>query len=171
MRRELEPRYNQSLFNLAVFSVEVCRAGTVGNEHCQARKRILSPDRHGRSGSAVYVSYRPDVRVFAMRPGVWGLTMLSPTLRAGRGGAAHAERTLLHDLSNAAASVQVLIDLLEEPASDESRVEYLRMLQNSMQQLRSRIDNQKNCGALLARRPGREGQLVLTYERTDSPSE
>ena len=97
--------------------------------------------------------------------------MLSPTLRAGRAGAGHADRTLLHDLSNAAASVQVLIDLLEEPASDESRVEYLRMLQNSMQQLRSRIDSQKNCGIGLARRPGREGQLVLTYERVDDQSE
>jgi hypothetical protein len=93
--------------------------------------------------------------------------MLSPTVLAGRGRARHAEYTLLHDLSNAAASVQVLIDLLEEPASDESRVEYLRLLQSSMRQLRSRIENEKKCGIMPARRLLHEGQIALGYERID----
>ncbi len=97
--------------------------------------------------------------------------MLSSTLRAGGGRAVHPDHILLHDLSNAAASVQVLIDLLEEPASDESRVEYLRMLQNSMRQLRSRIDNHMKSGVMPARRFREAGQLVLTYERIDDPSQ
>jgi hypothetical protein len=97
--------------------------------------------------------------------------MLSPTVWAGRGKARHAEHTLLHDLSNAAASVQVLIDLLEEPASDESRAEYLRLLQNSMRQLRSRIENEKTCGLVPARRPLHESQIALSYERTDDQIE
>lgn len=90
--------------------------------------------------------------------------MLSPTVWTGRGKARHAEYTLLHDLANAAASVQVLIDLLEEPGSDESRVEYWRLLQNSMRQLRSRIDNEKKSGMMPGRRPRQEGQLALSCE-------
>lgn len=97
--------------------------------------------------------------------------MLSPTVWARRGNLRHAEYALLHDLSNAAASVQVLIDLLEEPASDESRIEYLQMLQNSMRQLRSRIDNEKKCGMMPARRSRQEGQLALSCEWIDNHTE
>ena len=81
------------------------------------------------------------------------------------------EYALLHDLSNAAASVQVLIDLLEEPASDESRLEYLRLLQSSMQQLRSRIDNEKRWGIPPTRRPRPERQLALSCEWLNGQAE
>lgn len=54
-----------------------------------------------------------------------------------------AQHTLLHDLTNAAAGVQLLIDMLESPISDEARAEYLRLLQSSMQQFHSRLDHEK----------------------------
>lgn len=53
-----------------------------------------------------------------------------------------ARRQAAHDLVNAAASVQVLIDLLEEGASDQARAEYLKLLQISMHDFRKKIDRE-----------------------------
>lgn len=66
----------------------------------------------------------------------------------------YAKYILLHDLTNAAASVQVLIDLVEESVSDEIRIEYLRLLQMSIHQLSSRIDHEKALLDHVSRRPG-----------------
>jgi hypothetical protein len=66
-----------------------------------------------------------------------------PAARLRRPSASCAQRALLHDLTNAAAGVQLLIDMLEGPISDETRSEYLRLLQSCMQQFHSRIDHEK----------------------------
>jgi hypothetical protein len=69
--------------------------------------------------------------------------MSPPIIETKSGKAWDAEYLLLHDLTNAAATVQVLIDLVEESKSEETRIECLRLLQISMQELSSRIESQK----------------------------
>jgi hypothetical protein len=53
------------------------------------------------------------------------------------------ERALLHDLSNAANGIQMLINLLTEEPSGEERSEYVKLLHTSMDQLLSEIDHKR----------------------------
>lgn len=52
-------------------------------------------------------------------------------------------RAFLHDLLNAVGGIQMLIDLLMEGASRKERIEYIRLLQLSLNRLLSQIDQRR----------------------------
>jgi len=60
------------------------------------------------------------------------------TIEAGEGRT--LESTFLHDLLNAVGCIQMLIDLLMEKTSRKERIEYIKLLQLSMNRLLSQID-------------------------------
>ena len=86
-----------------------------------------------------------DVRVSAQTLTVggndWIVLSVIDTRRENR--TRFLERAFLHDLVNAAGSIQMLIDLLAGGASRQERAEYLKLLQVSINRLLSEIYHEK----------------------------
>ncbi len=91
------------------------------------------------------VTLRKDIRVFAQPLTIGGdeLTAFSivDTIQENR--TQLLERAFLHDLVNAAGSIQMLIDLLTTDTSRQERVEYVKLLQVSINRLLSEIYHEK----------------------------
>ena len=86
-----------------------------------------------------------DIRVSAqpLSIGRNELTMFSISDTSQENRTRLLERALLHDLVNAAGSIQMLIDLLTGDTSRQERSEYINLLQVSVNRLLSEIDHEK----------------------------
>jgi PAS domain S-box-containing protein len=86
-----------------------------------------------------------DARVFAQPLTIGGseLTAFSIIDTSQENRTQLLERAFLHDLVNAAGSIQMLIDLLETDTSRHERVEYVKLLQVSVNRLLSEIYHEK----------------------------
>jgi PAS domain S-box-containing protein len=74
-----------------------------------------------------------------------GLTALSFDQASARGMQSTQDRVFIHDLLNMANSIQVLVDLLEdERTSSEERREYVSLLNRSLEQLLSEIEERRS---------------------------
>jgi PAS domain S-box-containing protein len=98
------------------------------------------------------VTLRKDIRVFAQPLKIGGdeLTAFSIVDTSQENRTQLLERAFLHDLVNAAGSIQMLIDLLTTDTSRQERVEYVKLLQVSINRLLSEIYHEKmmldSCG-------------------------
>jgi PAS domain S-box-containing protein len=88
---------------------------------------------------------RKDIRVFAQPLTIGGdeLTAFSIVDTSQENRTQLLERAFLHDLVNAAGSIQMLIDLLTTDTSRQERVEYVKLLQVSINRLLSEIYHEK----------------------------
>jgi hypothetical protein len=86
-----------------------------------------------------------DIRVFAQPLTIGGdeLTAFSIVDTSQENRTQLLERAFLHDLVNAAGSIQMLIDLLTTDSSRQERVEYVKLLQVSINRLLSEIYHEK----------------------------
>jgi len=91
------------------------------------------------------VTLRKDIRVSAQPLTIGGdeLTAFSVVDTSQENRTQLLEHAFLHDLVNAAGSIQMLIDLLTTDTSRQERVEYVKLLQVSINRLLSEIYHEK----------------------------
>jgi PAS domain S-box-containing protein len=91
------------------------------------------------------ITLAQDIRVFAQPLSIGDdeLTAFSVVDTSHENRTQLLERAFLHDLVNAAGSIQMLIDLLTTDTSRQERVEYVKLLQVSINRLLSEIYHEK----------------------------